>query len=230
MTADRAALVIFARAPVPGQAKTRLIPVLGPEGAAELYRCFLRDTLANAAVMDASVLVAAAEEGHVAEVSRLAAEACPAAEVIVQEGRDLGERMLNAFRHTLRSGYRRTVIVGSDVPSLPWERVSEALRLAGERDLTLGPSLDGGYYLIGMHAAIPRLFDGMAWGKRTVLVDTLRHAQDLQLTVSLLEPWYDVDTPRDLETLRSHLTALALAGHELPCPRTWEYMRARDGE
>ena len=228
MTADRAALVIFARAPVPGQAKTRLIPVLGPEGAAELYRCFLRDTLANAAVMDASVVVAAAEAQHVSEVSRLAAEACPAAEVIVQEGRDLGERMLNAFRHTLRSGNRRTVIVGSDVPSLPWERVSEALRLAGERDLTLGPSLDGGYYLIGMHAAIPRLFEGLAWGGPTVLTDTLRRAQELRLTVSLLDPWYDVDTPADLEELRAELRALALAGQEMPCPQTWECLQGSE--
>jgi len=204
--------------------KTRLIPALGPEGAATLYRCFLLDTFSQAATTEATVLVAAAEAAHLAPVRALTAEAGLRAEVVVQEGRDLGERMLNTFRLALKS-HGRAVIVGSDAPSLPWERVREALRLTGERDLVLGPCTDGGYYLIGMQAARPRLFAGIRWGGTAVLADTLKRAQELGLTVSLLDSWYDVDTPEDLERLRSHLADLASAGQEVPCPRTWEYLR-----
>jgi rSAM/selenodomain-associated transferase 1 len=221
MATHPTALIIFARAPLAGEVKTRLIPALGAEGAAELYRCFLLDTLAAAAGVEADAIVAAAEEGQVAAVRALAAETCPRAEVIAQEGRDLGERMRNAFRLTLGSGYERAVILGSDAPSLPWERVREALRLAGERDVVLGPCLDGGYYLIGMHAVAPRLFEGIEWGGPTVLAETLRKAQELGLTVAQLEPWYDVDTPQDLERLRAELAE----EEGIACPRTWVRLR-----
>lgn len=219
-----AALLVFARAPVAGEVKTRLIPALGAEGAAELYRCFLLDTLAGAAGVEAGVIVAAAEQAQREAVQALVAETCPGAEVVAQEGRDLGERMLNAFRRTLAAGRQSAVIIGSDAPSLPWDWVREALASAEERDLTLGPCRDGGYYLIGAHAVIPSLFVEMPWSGPTVLSDTLRKARQLHLTVSLLEPWYDVDTPEDLERLRSELTAMGQAGQRIPCPRTWEYL------
>jgi hypothetical protein len=221
---DSAALVIFARAPLAGQVKTRLIPALGPEGAAELYRCFLLDTFSQVVTTEATVMVATAEAAHLATVRALAEEAGLRVEVVVQEGEDLGERMLNAFRLALQS-HGRAVIVGSDAPDLPWERVREALRLAGERDLVLGPCTDGGFYLIGVQAVRPRLFAGVRWGGTAVLAETLTRAQQMHLAVALLDPWYDVDRPEDLERLRSHLAGLASAGRETPCPRTWEYLR-----
>lgn len=219
------ALLVFARAPVAGEVKTRLIPALGAEGAAELYRRFLLDTLAGAAALQTEVIVAAAEETQVAAVRALVEGVCPKAQVVAQAGRDLGERMRSAFGCALDAGYQRVVIIGSDAPTLPWDRVR--LALAAEQDLTLGPCHDGGYYLIGMRAAIPQLFAGIAWGGPTVLAETLRKAEQLHLTVSLLEPWYDVDTPQDLERLRAELTALTAAGQEIPCPKTWQYLLER---
>ena len=218
------ALLIFARAPLPGETKTRLIPALGAEEAAELYRCFLLDAFTQARTVLAESVVFAAAPEHVPMLSALREEISLPAEVMVQSGRDLGERMLNAFRKVFHLGYRSAVIVGTDVPSLPWQRVAEALSLAPERDVVLGPCLDGGYYLVGMHAVIPRLFEEVTWGTRTVLVDTLRRARRLKLKVSLLEPWYDVDTPHDVEVLRAHLTALNLSGDEIPCPYTWQFL------
>jgi uncharacterized protein len=223
---DRPALLLFARAPVPGETKTRLIPALGAERAAALYRCFLLDALAEARRQAADVIVAAAEPAHRPAVDTLVEEACPGAEVVVQSGRDLGERMLNAFRQALRAGYRSGVILGTDVPGLPGHCVAEALALASKQDVVLGPCPDGGYYAVGMHAVIPGLFESLTWGTPTVLAETLARARALDLNVTLLEPWPDVDTPEDLAGLRRRLAAIAAAGEEVPCPQTWQWLRA----
>ncbi len=220
----RPALVLFARAPVPGEVKTRLIPALGAEAAAELYRCFLQDALVQAAGLEAEVVVAVAEAGQAARVAELVAAHCPSAELLVQVGADLGERMLNAFRQVLRAGARAAVLVGTDVPHLPRSRVVEALSRAAEHEVVLGPARDGGYYLIGLHAVIPHLFQGLEWGTREVLGETLRRAQELGLTVTQLEPWGDVDTPADLAALRAYLAAQACSGQNISCPCTWQYL------
>jgi rSAM/selenodomain-associated transferase 1 len=226
-----AALIIFARAPLPGHTKTRLIPSLGPDGAAELYRCFLLDTLAQAARAPAQPIIAAAAVDDAPALRALAAEAGLDAEVTIQSGADLGARMRRAFQDAFARGHPRAVIIGSDSPSLPPARVAEALAQSAARDLVLGPSFDGGYYLIGLHADQPRLFEGVAWSQPTVLLETLRRARELGLSISLLDPWYDVDTPEDLARLRTHLAALALAGQEIPCPRTWQHLStAPEGE
>ncbi len=231
-------VIVFARAPVPGEAKTRLIPALGAWGASELYRCFVLDTLARSSELSVDVMLAAAEADQVEALRSLAQEACPRAEIIVQTGSDLGERMSGAFQEALGRGYPGAVLIGTDAPSLPFDRVDRALSLLRHGNLqrgrqyeaVLGPCLDGGYYLIGLRAPMPQLFQHMVWGTRSVLVDTLRRAQSLKASVSLLEPWYDVDTPEDLELLRSHLTALFLAGETIPCPATWHYLQEQLAE
>jgi len=224
---QRPALVIFARAPLAGKTKTRLIPALGPSGAAELYEQFLLDTLSQAAGLPADVLVAAADPSQAGAIQMAMARAGLEAPVIGQSGRDLGERMANATGEALARGAAGAVVIGSDSPSLPPERVASALSLLPERDVVLGPCLDGGYYLIGQRRLLPELFQGVEWGGRDVLAQTVRRARSIGASVALLEPWYDVDTPEDLALLRSHLTALALAGAPIPCPRTWEFLHER---
>jgi len=219
------ALILFARDPVPGRVKTRLVPLLGAEGAAELYRCFLLDSLEAAACLPADVFVAVSRHAALEPVRSLAAPVCPKADFLVQVGDDLGQRMRHAFEAVLARPYGRAVAMATDVPSLPPLRVNEALDCAAHRDLVLGPSLDGGYYLIGLRKIIPTCFADMPWGGPAVLVETLRRAQQAGATVSLLEPWYDVDAPEDLRVLRSHLTALHLAGDTIFCPRTWEFLQ-----
>jgi rSAM/selenodomain-associated transferase 1 len=220
----RAALIVFARAPVAGHTKTRLIPALGPARAAQLYRCFVLDTLEAARRAPADVTVAAADPQHLDCLRALAEEACPEAAVIGQRGGDLGERIANAVREALGLGHPRAVVIGSDSPDLPPDRFREALDLAAERDLVLGPCSDGGYYLIGMHAAMPEVFGGIEWSSETVLADTIRRAQEIGASIALLEPWQDVDTPEDLRALRARLAAQSLARKPIACHRTWEYL------
>jgi len=219
------ALILFARDPVPGRVKTRLVPLLGAEGAAELYRCFLLDSLEAAAGQLADVFVAVSRDSALEPIRALATSVCARADFLVQVGSDLGQRMRHTFEAVLARGHRGAVVIATDVPSLPPPRVSEALDYAAYRDLVLGPSLDGGYYLIGLHKIIPTCFADMPWGGPTVLVETLSRAQQVGATVTLLEPWYDVDAPEDLRVLRSHLTALHLAGDTVFCPRTWEFLQ-----
>lgn len=220
----RPALIVFARAPLPGRAKTRLIPALGPARAAELYRCFLLDTLDLARRSPADVILAAAEPEHLGLLRAMADEACPGAGLIVQQGADLGERILSALRETLGAGHPCTVVIGSDSPNLPAQRVCEALDLSARRDLVLGPCLDGGYYLVGAHAARPEFFRDIAWGSEAALSDTVARARTAGASIALLEPWYDVDTPADLERLRTDLEACPPAGQTPSCQRTWEYL------
>lgn len=221
----RPALIVFARAPIPGQTKTRLIPALGAEQAAELHRRFLLDILSSASRLAAHLIVAVAGPADTDFIRAAVAEASPEAEITAQSGDDLGQRMHNTLGETLSRGHPCAVVIGTDAPSLPFDRVTRALDLARQDDLVLGPALDGGYYLIGLHRVIPVLFRGIAWGSSTVLIDTLQAARNDGCSVSLLEPWYDVDTTRDLALLCSHLTALSLAGETIPCPHTWDYIQ-----
>ncbi len=197
---------------------------IGPRRAAELYRCFALDTLASAEPVQADIIVAAAEGREVGAVSDLVSEGCPRAELIVQSGGDLGERIANALSDALGRGHPRAVVVGSDAPTLPPARLRQALDLSATHDLVLGPCFDGGYYLIGLRAVIPELFANIVWSSERVLVDSVRRATDKGHSVALLDPWYDVDTAADLRFLQSHLTALSLSGETMPCPRTWEYL------
>lgn len=224
------ALIVFARAPIPGKAKTRLIPALGEQQTADLYRCFLLDTLERVSQVEASLRVAVADETDVDAVRDLASQVCPQCQTVTQVGADLGQRMESSLSQALDGGHPAAVIIGADSPSLPLARIDDALRLASQKDLVLGPSIDGGYYLIGLPAVVPALFRHLSWGSPTVLLDTLQIAKEGGQSVALLEPWYDVDTPQDLALLCTHLTALSLAGADIPCPRTWGYIQDLSGE
>ena len=226
----RPALVIFARAPLPGKTKTRLIPLLGEEAAAELYGCFLLDTVAGASQVEADIVVAVSECEHLESVGAMVQGVCPRAHMTVQSGADLGERILNAFREILDRGHPSVAIVGSDAASLPADRMNQAFGLLQECDVVLGPCYDGGYYLIALRVARPELLRDICWGSSTVFRDTVTRAAEIGASVALLDPWYDVDTPEDLALLRSHLSALAREGQAIPCPRTHEYLETRLGK
>jgi hypothetical protein len=222
---SRPALIVFARSPSPGATKTRLVPRLGAEGAADLYRCFLLDSLARACSQRADVIVAVAGETPLDAMRSLVGEVCETCDFWPQRGGNLGERMEQAFRQAFDRGYTSAVLIGTDSPSLPYGRLAAALNLSASRDMVLGPALDGGYYLMGLRRLLPGIFKDIQWGTDTVLAESLRRARASRCQVSLLDPWYDVDTPEDLQMLRRHLTALHLAGQPIPCPRTWEFIR-----
>jgi uncharacterized protein len=195
-----ALLIIFAKEPRPGQVKTRLSPPLSPEEAAGLYHRFIQDILDEMArVPEMRLAVAFSPETAQGFFRGLAP---PGTNLFPQEGADLGERMARAFARNFAAGFAPVLLRGSDVPDLPAAVVSEAgaVLAAGQAQVVLGPCPDGGYYLVGLSAPQPRLFQGPAWSSSTVLTDTLYLAQQLGLRVHLLPPWPDIDTYDNLRT------------------------------
>lgn len=201
MSADAAIpTALFARAPVPGRAKTRLAPALGLDGAAALYAAFLRDALSTIASRPelTPTLWAASD----ADVDALR-DTAPDLALHVQPAGDLGVRMRAALDHGIAQR-GAAIVVGTDVPTLPSRLVRAAVETLRHADVVLGPSADGGYWLVGARARTFAL-DGVRWSTAHALADTIECARSNARSVALVPPWYDVDTPDDLLLLRTHL-------------------------
>ena len=200
-----AALVVFAKAPIAGQVKTRLCPPLTPDEAATVQGSFVIDTLerTKAAISKFRLLVdrylACAPSSTLAFFKIM--EERHAVRLLDQDGDDLGARMNGVFETLFARGYGRVVIVGTDVPSLPLEVYKQAVQMLDQYDAVLGPALDGGYYLIGLKGAAPELFHQIPWSTDCVLAVSKEKAVGLNLNVGLLPQWRDVDTIDDLQTL-----------------------------
>lgn len=200
-----AALVIFAKAPIPGQVKTRLCPPLTHDEAATLHGSFVLDTLERTKVAVIKLKVPFDRYLACTPSSTLVffkiMEERQGVKLIDQEGQDLGERMHRAFEAFFTRGYRHVLIVGTDVPSLPLSYYQQALELLEKHDLVLGPALDGGYYLIGLNQSAPTLFENMPWSTDQVLPLTRAKAESLGLRIALLPEWRDIDRLEDLRAL-----------------------------
>jgi len=124
--------------------------------------------------------------------------------LIPQHGDDLGARLLFTFDQLFRQGYTQVIVIDSDTPTLPTGYLEQALMLIAERanDVVLGPTEDGGYYLIGLRQSHRELFEQMPWSTSQVFPETRRRSERYGLTVAYTEYWYDVDTPEDLSRLR----------------------------
>lgn len=208
--------VLFAKAPVPGTVKTRLQSHLSPATAAGLYTAFLRDAAATLEACSARrKIIAYAPAGGDRALRSLLGEAGTFDYLPQVEG-DLGARMREMLRVVFHAGAERAVLIGSDSPSLPPSRLDEAFERLLTADVVIGPTVDGGYYLVGMRAdayamAAPGMFGPLAWSTGSVLEQTLAAIPD-RLRLGLLAPWYDVDHPPEAAFLRTHLQALARAG------------------
>jgi rSAM/selenodomain-associated transferase 1 len=201
----RQAVAMMAKAPQVGDVKTRLCPPLTFEAAAALYRGFLLDTIAKIASLDRAqpVMSYAPASGEM-----FFSELVPDWTRLPQDGVDLGARMHNCFTQLLMQGYDHVLLTGSDLPTLPRHILNQAIHLAADPqiDVILGPSEDGGYYLIGLRTPCPALFESMIWSTSEVLVETVRRATRLGLHIAYLPTWYDIDTPADLIRLQAALT------------------------
>lgn len=191
-------LIVFARYPRPGKAKTRLIPALGPVGAARLSRRLTIETIARARAFAAgdAVLV----EVHYRGGNRRLMSAWLGSDLVYrrQAGGDLGARMDRAFAGAFGAGAAAVMIIGTDCPGLTAVVLRRAWNALAGKDLVLGPARDGGYYLIGLHRPVPELFAEMPWSTGQLLARTLATAEDLGLRVAQLETLADVDRPEDL--------------------------------
>jgi len=196
-------LIIFTRYPEPGKTKTRLIPILGPEGAADLHRRMVENTLIWARrLMDGSAL---SLEIRFAGGSVDAMENWLGSDIAFtpQGEGSLGQRMERAFEEAFQAGMEQVVMVGTDCPGLTEDLARQAFVRLQEADVVLGPARDGGYYLIGLKRPAAGLFQDIPWGTNEVLEKTLTAARNLQLRVSLLTPLADVDRPGDLAVWES---------------------------
>jgi uncharacterized protein len=199
MSTHANALAVMAKAPVAGQVKTRLVPPLTEERAAEFYRALLLDQLENLSGIAFADLYLAYTPSEAAAWARSVIP--PGFHSFPQRGNDLGERMNAIFTELWDRGHRNVVLIGSDLPALPLSYLKTAFDLLATQRAVLGPSRDGGYYLVGLNRPTPEIFQNMTWSHNQVLGQTLARLNDHKIKVELLPEWFDVDTAADLKSL-----------------------------
>jgi uncharacterized protein len=203
----RPVCVLMVKAPRAGAVKTRLVPPLSAREAAALAACFARDTLACLRSVVREVVVAyAPSDGRALLEALLPADGLLWLE---QRGEGLGERVESAAADAFALGRGPVILVGADSPTLPRSYVAGAVASlsAGEADVALGPTEDGGYYLVGLRQPARGLFRGVPWSTPLAYRRTADNAARLGLRLLELPRWYDVDTPEDLLRLRDELSA-----------------------
>ena len=201
MSKHDTALLVFAKAPIPGQAKTLLIPALGCAGAAELHARLARHTLKNAVAANiGSVTLWCAPDAAHPFFSECAREF--GIHLRVQQGADLGQRMAHALVCGLRSA-RQVLLIGTDCPALTPDTLREAARrLQEECAVVFVPAEDGGYALVGVRDMAPAIFDGIAWDSKTVMAQTRLSLLAQSTRWQELAIQADIDIPQDLQRLQ----------------------------
>ena len=215
MSETKRAVILFTRVPEPGKTKTRLMPDYTPEECAAIHTGFLNTIAFEAGNVYADLRVYATPSVEDPSFRSL----FPGnAEFFLQEGADLGERMERALTETLEAGYDFAVLVGTDLPELTAEDFRCAFRILEQRDAVLGPTGDGGYWLIGLKAPSHAPFGPKEYGTDSVFEQTLSGLRSAGLTVGTVRTLDDVDTPDDLAAFRER-TRLKRTG-KLPFPKT----------
>lgn len=219
------AVVIMCKAPRAGEAKTRLAPLVSAGGAAALAACFFADVAASAAEPGRELFVAYAPRDGREQLEEIlwSRGAGRAARWLEQRGADLGARLASAFAEVFGLGFGPVAVVGTDSPTLPPGFVARALGAlaSGEADLALGPTDDGGYYLVALGRPAPELFRGVPWSTPRAFERTAANAARLNLRLLTLPRWYDVDTPADLQRLRAELSTDEQARRRAPATHAW---------
>src|SRR5579875_298966 len=226
-------IVVFAREPVPGRTKTRLIGALGAQTAAALADRFIRDALAKARRLGPKELIiagSASENALRSSYFRALAREFDA-RLIDQGSGDLGVRMARSLKPLAKAG--GAILFGTDTPSLPVRLLTHSTELLEDGHVVVSPALDGGYYLLGIRGNLPDIFTAIPWGSSRVLALTLRRLGRIGVRYSLGPWWYDVDRPEDLALLSAHLDCHRKSGGCMvlplgaphPCPRTAALLR-----
>src|SRR6202167_6297229 len=208
-------LVVMAKAPKPGMVKTRLSPSLPVEAVTELYRCLLSDTIALAHSLEMVDIAIMCPASDVEELTKLAPSV---SRVLGQKGQGLPAALTSAFAQFAAIGHQRVVAFNSDSPHLPASVLESAFEALTGHDVVVGPTHDGGYYLVGAKAVHPTLFDGDGMGTNSALETLLARARGLKLSVGFTDPFYDIDVECDLTRLAAELQ---LAPERAPRTAVW---------
>jgi uncharacterized protein len=215
-------LIVFCREPIEHQVKTRLIGPITPAAAAALSDGFIRDALTKAVFVRSARIVIAASATDGAERSkyfqRLSRQF--GAELIDQGDGSLGRRMARSLEPFSSNG---ALLIGTDTPSLPSALLATSFGLLRCNRVVIAPSLDGGYYAVGVRGAMPPIFTAIRWGTRNVFDSTIKRLERAGIRYALGPAWYDVDRWADVMLLAAHLRMLARARRRAdssPCPAT----------
>jgi rSAM/selenodomain-associated transferase 1 len=197
---DDRCLLFFIKSPEKGRVKTRLASAVGDEMAVRLYRRFLLETLFTLNRGTFLFYLCFYPENSLSDLKGWLGDDYL---YMPQKGEDLAERMKNGFIDAFAMNFKRVVLIGSDIPDLPLEFIEEAFTSLQEKDIVIGPSLDGGYYLIGFKDKnfSLRVFEGIPWSTKRVFEETMKILKQEGLTVHTLQHWRDIDTIDDLKNL-----------------------------
>ena len=187
-------VLLFVKQPIVGRVKTRLAKKIGDKAAAELYKCFVEDLLERLKANGFNFRICLWPPDAAEDIRNwFGVDYWP------QEGSNLGQRMRNAFIKAFSAGVKRVVLIGSDIPDMPAEYIAEAFEELKKCDIVLGPSQDGGYYLIGLSNKVPKaIFEQIDWGTKDVYGQTLSKIKHLRLKLYEIPEWFDIDTYEDL--------------------------------
>jgi rSAM/selenodomain-associated transferase 1 len=215
-------LVIMAKAPKPGMVKTRLTESLPSPAVTALYRCLLEDTLALATSLTSVEVAVMCPELDQDELAHLLGNTV---QVVAQKGEGLAAGLTSVFRHFTAAGRQHVIAFNSDSPHLAPSVLDRAFEILATHDMVVGPTHDGGYYLVGAKAAYPSLFEGHGLGTRSALDRLLARTKALELSTGFTEQFYDIDVANDLILLARELR---LAPQKAPRTAGWfgEWQRA----
>lgn len=188
------AVICFTRVPKAGVTKTRLLPVLQPEQCAGLHWAFLRDLEKVYSTLDAHLFISYVPDPEWEQLKTV----FPYAGFLPQKGKDLGEKMYRAIRKVLDLGYESVVLTGADLPLMTAAHLQSGFDVLEEKDIAIGATSDGGYYLIGMKQPRREVFRVEGYGGSSVFQRTVAAAEEAGLSVDMALPCDDVDTPEDL--------------------------------
>jgi uncharacterized protein len=223
LTSDRV-LVIMAKAPRPGAVKTRLAPSLSSAAVPDFYCCLLGDTLTLARSLGVEVAIMC-PESDVRELGQLAGNET---HIVAQKGEGLAAGLTSVFAHFAGPHQRRTIAFNSDSPHLPSSILEDAFDSLTAHDVVVGPTHDGGYYLVGAKAAYPTLFASDGMSTTSALERLLSRARALHLSIDFVDPFWDVDVTDDLTRLAAELRlAPARAPRTAAWLKQWELATAQ---
>jgi rSAM/selenodomain-associated transferase 1 len=214
---DDRVLVVMAKAPRPGAVKTRLTSSLPVQVVTAFYRCLLEDTLALARSLEGVEIAIMCPKSDVNELAQLAG---PEVGVVAQEGEGLAAGLVSVFAH-FAGDQRRVIAFNSDSPHLPDSVLLDAFEMLVGLDMVVGPTFDGGYYLVGAKASHPTLFANDGMSTRSAMEQLLSRAGVLELSVGSVQPFYDIDVADDLTRLAAELRLTPTKA-----PRTSQWLKA----
>ena len=213
-------IIIMAKVPVAGKVKTRLEPHFSPDWCAALAEAFLQDAVGKAKKVCENVILAYSPAEEINALKKI----LPFQSIYLEQtGRDLGEKMFNAFKFAFEQNSDSVVMIGTDSPTVPADFIEQAFAfLELETEVVLGGAEDGGFYLIGLRALREEIFENVGWSSPKVFEQVYRNIMNLNLHLREVPSWYDVDTKGDLEKLREELLHNENARRR--APKTFEFL------